>query len=358
LKDSVLAAVFRAPGQPLELCQMERPLPHAGEAVVDIDCCTICGSDLHTISGTRQEPTPTILGHEILGTVVDVAETPLCDLTGQPLQPGDRITWSVCVACHRCDRCLGGMPQKCRQVFKYGHAVASGRQALSGGLAKTILLRPGSAVVRLPSDLPNHLVCPANCATATIAAAFRVAPPIEGKRVLIFGAGMLGLTAAAFARNERAATVVVCDTDHDRLQLATRFDVDDALLWSAMRAETGNQEMKFDLILEASGSADAVEAAFDCCEIGGAIVLVGSVMASRAVQIDPQQLVRRWISVHGVHNYAPVDLQSAIEFLTQTKDRFPFTDLVQESFPLEKVNEAVQYAIDKRPIRVAIEPSS
>ncbi|HVV99707.1 MAG TPA: alcohol dehydrogenase catalytic domain-containing protein, partial [Planctomycetaceae bacterium] len=66
------AAVFVGQGKPLELRELPVPAPAAYEALVRIECCTICGSDLHTVSGKRTEATPTILGHEAVGTVCEL----------------------------------------------------------------------------------------------------------------------------------------------------------------------------------------------------------------------------------------------------------------------------------------------
>lgn len=354
--------MFRGAGQPLELVELRVPQPQAGEAVVRIECCTICGSDLHTISGARQEPTPSILGHEILGTVAQLGDPPLLDAAGDPLRPGDRLTWSTASSCGACDRCQRGLPQKCRMLFKYGHAVAEGRGALSGGLAEYILLRPGTAAVRLPAEIADEVFCPVSCATATISAAFRAAGESAGLRVLIFGAGMLGLTAAAYAASRGAARVAICDLDSQRLARASRFGADRTILWESCGDDFRQTVMReaesdaFDVVLELSGSPDAVEAACELGDVGARIVLVGSVMKSRPVQLDPERVVRQWSRICGVHNYAPQDLQDAVEFLTAYHHRFPFAELVEAKYSLEEVNRAVQFAREARPVRVAIQP--
>ena len=130
------AGVFLGAGQPMDLRTFPLPSPESGEAIVRIECCTLCGSDLHTITGKRTENCPSILGHEILGIVDTVGDPPPCDLDGRPLRAGDRITWSTSVSCGDCDRCRGGLPQKCRTLAKYGHELAEGRYALSGGLSQ------------------------------------------------------------------------------------------------------------------------------------------------------------------------------------------------------------------------------
>ncbi len=356
------AAVFQGAGQPLELREFSIPEIREREALVRIECCTICGSDLHTLTGKRQEAVPSILGHEALGVVSTVGDPPLRDIFGTPLQRGDRVTWSTSISCGECDRCLSGLPQKCRTLAKYGHSRAEGRYALSGGLAEYILLRPGSTVMKPPPEVPDKVICPVNCATATVAAAYRMAGGSAGRRVLIFGAGMLGLTAAAFGKIHQAAQVVVCDVNPDRLLTANRFGADAGVQWHADEEEfrrrlahEGGSET-FDVILELSGASDAVEAACRAGDIGAQIVLVGSVMPSRAARIDAEQIVRRWLTIQGVHNYAPEDLRTAIEFLSKSHTRFPFAKLVEFTDSLERINQAVETALQTQPVRLAIRP--
>lgn len=340
-----LAAVFHGPQHPFELCRFPRPELLSGEAIVQVECCTLCGSDLHTVAARRSGLTPTILGHEILGVVEQVSDTPPVDLQGVPLAVGDRITWSVCVSCGQCDRCRGGLPQKCRQLSKYGHDVAQGRGALSGGLAEAILLRANSAVVKVPRELPDEVACPANCATATVMAAFQAMGPVEGMRVLIVGAGLLGLTATAVAKSRGAESITVCDPMPERLRLAERFGAD--------RTEVSSH---FDVVLDFSGSTDAIEKALEVADVGARIVLVGSVMSSDDLRLNPEQVVRQCWQIHGIHNYAPADLFSAVEFLRQYHQTFPFTELVSATFPLSQIDAAIRFADAHRPVRIAMRP--
>lgn len=356
------AALFLGAGQPLELCELPIPLPGPGEALVRVECCTVCGSDLHTLTGARQEATPTILGHEILGQVAAVGTPPLSEIDGEALQVGDRVTWSVAISCGSCDRCRGGLPQKCRSLLKYGHERADGRGALSGGLAEYVLLRSGTAAVRVDRELSAEMICPVNCATATVAAAYRVAGAIAGKSVLILGAGMLGLTAAALAQTLGAERIAVGDVNEQRLAQARRFGAshvapfsgDPAQFEMSLRDVCGRS--RFDVILELSGAVQAVELACQLGEIGGTVVLVGTVMTSPPAKFDPEQVVRKWLKICGVHNYAPEDLRTAVRFLETFGREFPFAELVAAKYPLQEVNQAVEFAIRERPIRVAICP--
>ncbi len=355
-------ALFEGPGEPLRLARLPIPELEESEALIRVECCTICGSDLHTVSGARREATPSILGHEVLGRVARLGGNPPCGLDGTPLSVGDRVTWSTVVACGGCDRCTSGLPQKCRSLSKYGHERAEGRGALSGGLAEFVLLRRGSSVIRVPDSVPDEVACPVNCATATVAASIRAAGEVAGRRVLLFGAGMLGLTAAAMARSMGAGSVTICDLSVDRLARAGRFGAGHAVRWhadrealrQALREETGGDS--FDRVIELSGAADAVEAACEFGGIGSRVVLVGTVMKSRPVAIDPEGIVRKCQSIHGMHNYAAGDLRAAVQFLERSHDQYPFGDLVARSFRLGDVNRAIAFAMETRPVRVSICP--
>ncbi|MEM7475979.1 MAG: zinc-binding dehydrogenase [Planctomycetota bacterium] len=350
------AAVFQGPGR-LELQELPIPELQPGEALVKIDCSTLCGSDLHTFTGRRNEPTPSILGHEAIGRVV---RTELAvDIHDALIQVGDRVTWSVAVSCNNCERCKSGLPQKCFSLAKYGHETAVGRTALSGGMSEYILLRKGSATVRIDDQLPDLVASPANCATATIAAGLRAAESVAGRRVLILGAGMLGLSAAAMSRTAGAKQVVVCDPVADRLKLATAFGADFGLQETSVesiREHMNGVQHPFDVILEVSGAISAIENSIALADFGAHVILMGSVMPIGKANIDPEMVVRRWLHICGVHNYAPQDLVTAIEFLTAQHQQFPFRDLVERSFALRDIAVAMEYAVSNRPIRLAICP--
>jgi D-arabinose 1-dehydrogenase-like Zn-dependent alcohol dehydrogenase len=155
---------FEGAGQPMRAGEL--PLPtelQPGEVLVKLRLATICGSDLHTVAGHRQEATPAILGHEGVGEIVAIGG----GRTG--LQPGDRVTWTIADSCGHCLPCtVYGLPQKCDQLFKYGHAALDNGSGLNGCYASHILLRPGTHIVKVPDDLPDALVAPVNCALATM----------------------------------------------------------------------------------------------------------------------------------------------------------------------------------------------
>jgi putative phosphonate catabolism associated alcohol dehydrogenase len=365
LPSSARAVVFTAAGAPLELRELPLRAPRGGEILVRITCCTICGSDLHTYTGRRREASPTILGHEITGRVARFGpQAGRQDLLGRPLSEGDRITWTIVASCGACFYCTHELPQKCERLFKYGHQQLDDDHPLSGGLAEYCLLAPGTGIVRLPADLSDELAAPANCAVATVAAALRASGDCRDRVVLIQGAGMLGLIACAMARAGGAREVVCCDVQPGRLDRALQFgatraaiadaDADVEIIREAVLAASEGRGA--DVALELSGSSSAIVAGLPLLRIGGRYVLVGTVTPTPPVELDPQMLVRRWLTITGVHNYAPRDLVVAVEFLAREQHAFPIAQLVGNSFPLEQASQALACALVQAGPRVAVVP--
>ena len=351
---TTLAAVFDGPGRPLRLEQVALPDPGPGEVLVRVTCCTLCGSDLHSYSGRRPAPAPSVLGHEILGVVEGVGSGVEMDAT----PPGTRVTWSLAASCSNCYYCTHDMPQKCERLFKYGHELASEGHALSGGLAAHVLLVPGTAVFPVPDALSDEAACPASCATATAAAALRRGGPLRDRCVLILGAGALGLSACAMARSAGAREVLVAEPRPGRRGLALRFGATAAVehpeLAAAVRDRTAGRGV--DLALELSGAAPALAASLELLRPGGKAVWVGAVFPTASLDLDPEAVVRRSIALEGVHNYAPRDLAAALGFLAAHASRFPFAELVEAEYPLERAAEALEAAADRGLLRVLVRP--
>lgn len=355
--------VFEGAGRPLELRPFPLPKLAEGEVLVRVRCCTICGSDVHTYEGRRGTPCPTVLGHEILGHVAQLPPgPPVCDPHGRPLALGDRVTWSVAASCGVCFFCRHGLPQKCRQLFKYGHEAITPRHVFHGGLADYCHLALGTAIFRVPEELPDLVACPANCATATCAAALRYAGDCAGAAVLVQGAGMLGLTIAAMAAWAGAREVIVCDRLSERLEVARRFGAThvalvgenpDALAALVVRQTEGRG---VDLAFDMTGDPAALEHGLQLLRIGGRYVWVGAVYPARPLNLSAELVVRKLLSIQGVHNYTPADLQRALEFLVQTHQRFPFASLVSQTSPLEEADAVFAEVSRSRALRWAIRP--
>lgn len=112
----------------------------------------------------------------------------------------------------------------------------------------------------------------------------------------------------------------------------------------------------FDAVIEASGSRAAVSTALDAAGVGGVVVLVGSVFPTDPVGLDPEAVVRGLLTIRGVHNYTACHLADATDFLVRNLDAYPFAGLVGATFPLDRLDEAIETAHLDGHVRVAVAP--
>lgn len=322
-----------------------RPLPlptlDAGEAIAAVRCSTVCGSDVHTVTGRRSGPCPSVLGHESVGEIVALHPGGATDLRGEPLAVGDRVIWGVTRACGDCDRCRADRSAKCRNLFKTGHEPLDGPWPLSGGYATHVHLPRGLAVARVPAAVADGPAATAACAGATVMACLDAAGAesgaLEGARVLITGLGMLGVSAVAAARWYGAAEVRVLDPDPGRVAVALRFGATATEITAAgvtAAGGSGGAVGPVDVAVELSGTTTGVATCLDALDVGGTAVLAGSVAPSEPVAIDPERIVRGLHRVVGVHNYEPVHLERALRLLDDTAGLLPWEELVDGPRPM------------------------
>lgn len=353
MTQSTTAAVWLGPGKSFELRTFDLPGLLPGEMLVKVESACICGSDLHTVAGHRNSPAPSVLGHETSGVIAAMGPgATRLSTAGDPLQLGDRVIWSVTDSCGECPRCQRDYPQKCLKLAKYGHESTSD-WALSGGFAQHVQLRAGTPVAKVPAALSPAVAATASCAGATVMAAIESASSgptgrnqLSGRKALVVGAGMLGLYACA-ALCALGARVTVWEPAESRRRVALGFGATEAV--SGPRGAES-----FDLALELSGYRPVIPAALAALDVGGTLVLAGTVSPGPTTPLDPEDLVRRLLRIHSVHNYLPRHLQQAVNFLAGTdKD---FASLVSEPVPLADIASAFEQALGGEHLRVALNP--
>lgn len=356
-------AVYDAPNSPFRIVQYPLRPPQAGEVLVRNRLATICRSDIHTWQGHRPGPCPGLLGHEIVGDIVALGDGVGCDLRGDPLRVGDRITWSeyFIPGSNYYSEVLD-LPQKSPGVDKYGHLAATTPPHHHGGFGEYCYITPRSWLLRLPDELSDGEAAPLNCGVATMIAVTEAAAIRIGQSVVIQGLGLLGLYGAAIAKARGAATVIGLDTDAGRRQRAARFGVDLALD-PAMDAAALQRQVHAlcrpagpDVLIEVCGVAQAIVQGVGLLRTGGTYVLGGVVNPHAMVTVDANLILKKMLTVRGVHNYHPRNLIEALDFVVANRSRFPFHELVEARYPLERVGEAMTDAASQRVLRAAIVP--
>lgn len=316
---NAIGATFAGPHAPLDL--VEIPIPavlNEGEVLVHIELAAICGSDLHTLAGTRPERIGTTMGHEGVGRVVMSAR--------ESVSVGERITWSLVDICGTCASCnTHDLPQKCVNLRKYGH----GRPGLTGTFATHIVLEKGTMIQTLSEKLHPHLAATANCALGTASQLATDLPKPE--RAIVLGAGLLGLYCAHLLEREEWKVEVV-DGSELRRSLASQAGFKAVLSPSDQAG----------LIVEVAGSADFLQSSYPYLRPGGELRLAGLVHPESQLGLTAEDIIRRCWTVRGSHNYHPIQLVKAGEFAMSFRSRFPTPFELGPVFSLVDINEAIR----------------
>lgn len=346
-------AVFDAPNAPFRLTDYPLRPPLPGEVLVRVRMLTICRSDIHSYQGHRPSPCPGLLGHEIVGDIVALGEGVHADLRDTPLTVGDRITWSeYFVPGRNYFREVLDLPQKSPGVDKYGHMSADTPPHHHGGFAEYCYVRPDSWLLRLPDELSDAEATPINCGVATMCAVIEAADVRIGDTVVIQGLGLLGLYGAALAKARGASRVIGIDRVDTRRALAGRFGVDTAVTPDGVPDIARGA----DVVIEVCGDPGVLAAGLDLLRVGGRYVLAGLVSPGARAEFDANLVVRKLLTLTGVHNYHPRHLVQALDFIIAQRQRYPFGELVDGLYPLTEIDRAMADAAACRVLRAAIVP--
>jgi threonine dehydrogenase-like Zn-dependent dehydrogenase len=346
-------AVITDYGKPFELREQDVPDPEPGAVVLRMSQAGICGSDLHTWRGDMAAnplpPQGRAMGHEGSGRIWKLGKGVTTDALGTPIQEGDRVIHSAIFPCMRCYNCLRGDVNFCSNNLVYRDVGAF--PYFTGTYADYFYLPAGHPIFRVPDELPDSVLPSVNCAMGTVTQGLQAAGAGEDQYVVIQGAGGLGLTAAAMAKDMGAARVIVLDRLPQRLALARRFGADEVIditeydtpeaRVERVRGLTGGRMA--DIVMELVGLASLLPEGIAMIRNGGTVVEIGNIVRDSTVAIEPSQLLRGK-KIMGSAMYRPSVLPLLLSFLLRTRDRYPFDTLISHRFPLDQINEAFPVA--------------
>ena len=360
-------AQFNAPRQPFEIRHVKLAGVEPGEVLVKVHRANVCGSDLHAWHGSFATRglgghLPTVLGHEMVGSVAAFGAERLEDSNGVPLEHGARVVFPYHFPCHRCKNCLAGRRVSCLNLRMAMLGDASQPPYFVGGYGDYFLLPAGAVLYRVPDNLSDEVVSGINCALSQVVYGLERAQLGFGETVVIQGAGGLGLFATAVAKARGASRVVVIDAVADRLDLAKSFGADEVISLAEF-PEAGDRVRRArdlvgglgaDVVVEVVGTPSVVPEGLKMLGLGGRYLEIGNISAGKTYEADPSRLVMANKSMIGVSLYEPAALSQALGFLSAHQDSLPLDRLVTTSFPLEEINAAFEAADKRQVVRASI----
>lgn len=306
----------------------------------------VCGSELHMYEG-RHPLHNMVMGHEIVGEVTEHRRREV-DSLGRPLRDGDRVTAPYFLTCTRCAACARGQFELCENAYQYWVRSPEQQPHFTGTHATHYHVAPEQWVFHVPENIPDVVAASINCGLSQVWAGIERAEIRAGERVVVQGAGGLGLYATAVAK-ERGATVIVIDAVSRRLEAAKAFGADAVIGFddfpepgdraARVRELTGGEGA--DVGLELAGVPAAFIEGLDLLRPGARYVEIGNVNPGTTVTIDLGSITRRAISVLPVLRYKPWMLGEALAFVSRNMGRLPFEGLVDAEYTLDDLPQAL-----------------
>ena len=302
----------------------DRPIedPGPGEVLVEIGAVGICGSDVHYYEhgriGEYVVERPMVIGHESAGTIVKVGAGV------DPIRVGEAVALEPGVPCRKCTQCLAGRYNLCPDVRFFA------TPPIDGSITHYITIDEKFAFTAPPS-LTLEQAAMAEPVSVGVWAA-RKAKVTPGDRVLITGAGPIGLFSAQVARAFGATQIVLTDINDFRLGVARYLGFS-----TANASET--MDGKFDVLLECSGAAPALKNGLRALDRAGRAVLIG--MGPDEVSIEVPIVQNRELQVFGVFRYANT-YPTALELIASGK--VDVDAVITHRFTLEQTEDALTLA--------------
>ena len=349
---TMLAAVYRGVND----VRMETvPVPKigAGEMLVRVHSCGVCGTDLKKIS-TGSHSAPRIFGHETSGVVAAVGEGV------QNYRPGDRVMVFHHIPCRQCFYCQNKTFAQCATYKKVG--CTAGFEASGGGFAEYVRVMDWiveHGTIRIPDDVSFEQACfvePVNtCLKGIEALRLR-----KGETVLAIGQGPIGIILSVLAKRV-GARLITSDLYPERLRIGSSFGLDltiDASRTNVVeRVRELTQGRGADAVILAVGGNSLIRTAMDAARPGGRVLLFAQTQHGEAV-IDPAAICVDEKTLVGSYS-ASVDLQEeSVRFVMNRE--MDLERLVSHRFPLPQSPQALHLAAHPQPssMKVMIQPGS
>ena len=336
-----MLAVVMHSAKDLRVEQREAPQMLAGEVRVKVAVGGICGSDLsyYRKGGVADFKIrePLTLGHEVAGEIVEIA-TPAAGFA-----VGSRVAINPSRPCLLCAFCRTGRENLCTDMRFLGSAARSPH--VQGAFSETVVVRADQCIP-IPDDLPFTL---AACAEPLAVAlhAVRRAGEVMGRRVLVTGAGPIGLLCAAAAIRAGAARVTVTDLAPEPLAIATRMGASEVIVVGGevdRLARAAGECGGFEVAFEATGAPVSLAGLPPLMRRGGRIVQVG-MFPPGELPISMNMLITREIDLIGSFRFDQ-EFAMAVELLAAGK--IDVTPILSGLFPILQAAEAFEFAGDRR----------
>ena len=346
----------------------EFPMPKVGDndILVRVEGCGVCGTDVHEWKGDPFGLAPVVLGHEGSGKIIAMGKNIKVDTAGNPLKVGDSIVTSV-ISCGECGICRmhPGQTNLCDSQGIFGLISDSEDKHLNGWFGTHLLISgEGATYFEVNAlDLNQRLLLePAAVCVHAYLRGQSTGLLNFGSKVLIQGCGPIGLMMIAVLRAAGINHIIAVDGSASRLEMAKKlgaktvinFREADTLEKRIELVKSVTHGMGADFAYQCTGAPPAAADVYSYIRRGGGLCEMGFFVNNGEFSINPHfAMCNKEINLVGSWDYSADDYPTAIAFMQQAKEmRIPIEELITHTFPLDKLNEAMEVNISQKGIKI------
>ena len=329
---------------------VEDPEVVAGSVLVKVYACAVCGSDIRIFRyGNPRVKPPLIIGHEVAGEIVEVAEGV------ENFKVGQRICLGADVPCGKCHYCQNGLGNNCPINYAIGYQ-------FPGGFAEYILLNPTTVQFGPVAPLPDSVSYDEGALAEPLACVINGLELVGlklGDSVVIMGAGPIGCMMIELARHMGAFKVIVMEFSNERLEFARRFNADLYLNSSEVDAVKAAQDATDgagpDVVITSCPSVEAHEQAIMMVAKRGRVNLFGGLGANaRNLNIPSNIIHYKECSVTGSHGSTPRHHRLAVKLIEDGSVKVK--ELITGTFKLSEIEKAFKRQEDRLGMKNIVKP--
>lgn len=312
--------------------EIATPLPRPGEVLIRVKVAGICGTDLHIFRAEYFQRFPIIAGHEFSGEIVALGE----GVT--QFAVGERVTADPNIFCDHCYFCKINKNNHCLNFEAVG-------VTRDGAFAEYVAV-PEKCVFPLPPNVSfaeGALAEPLACAVYGVGRS-HIRP---GEKVLIFGAGPIGLLLLSLFRVSGASSVTVVDISERKLELALQRGAGEAILADGKQGRRLREiaPFGFEVVVDATGIPEVMEEALEFVEPDGTFLLFGVAPQGARMSVEPYRVFHEDLRIVGSFAVKKT-MQYALNFLAN--GTIPVRDLISSQYPLNRFGDALEEVLTSR----------
>ena len=358
------AAVMVGVDQPFEVREFPITAVPAGMAKMSLIASGICGTDIHIHRGKIPLNTPSVIGHEFVGKIEEIAEA---DARSSGLKVGDSVIVDIACPCGECELCKSGDDANCVNMGLTNGGNIEVAPHLYGGYVE-VNYSPVKNLIRIPEELDPTMVCVYACAGPTALHAFRLAEQAncgieKAKVAVVQGLGPVGTFAVTYLASLgiKHVVAITAGNNAEREDLALKLGATEVCnidrtpieeIIAHVRQLNGG--LGVDVVFEASGSPKAVPQGMQMLRNRGVYLVPGQYSNSGGVEIQPQMITFNALHIIGSSQYSICDVENYLAFLKANSQLHACIRSLARIYPVDRINDALDDAKSGKNIKTML----